>query len=129
MKYFLLFLSLLSCSNYLKVIEKKIVLNSYNDYFVIVNKIDNKRIKKWYNYFEKNKEGLKNLVPKKFPIPKESEFQFKFFAVDSLNKRYLIRYFAFQPDPIDIAGWQMIFIFKKNGKLEKIFLSEVPLEK
>jgi len=130
MKYFLIFLFLLNCSfNYLKEVEKKIVLAPYNDYFVVVNKVDNKKIEKWHNYFEKNKKELKKLAKKYFPVPEESNFQFKFFAYDSLKGDYLIRYFAFKPNPIDIAGWHFIFILDKNGRLKKAFLSEVPLEK
>jgi hypothetical protein len=130
MEYLLIFLFLLNCSfNYIREVKKKIVLAPYNNYFVIVNKVDNKKIEKWHNYLEKNKEGLKKLAQKFFPVPEECEFQFKFFAYDSLNEDYLIRYFAFKPQPTDIAGWHFIFILDKNGRLKKVFLSEVPLEK
>ncbi|MCS7249547.1 MAG: hypothetical protein N2323_05120 [candidate division WOR-3 bacterium] len=129
MKIFLIFLFLSCGLDYLKEAKRKAVLSYYEDYFVVVNKIDNKRIKKWHNYFTKNPNSLKELCRKFFSIPKESNFDFKFFAYDSLNKRYLIRYFAFKPNPIDIAGWQVIFIFNEKGNLDKVYVSEVPLEK
>lgn len=130
MKIFLTFLLFLSCGlDYLKEAKRKVVLSYYEDYFVVINNLNNEKIKKWHNYFNKNPNYLKEICQKFFTIPKESDFGFKFFAYDSLNKRYLMRYFAFKPEPIDIAGWQVIFIFNSKGDLDKVYVSEVPLEK
>lgn len=130
MAILLIFLFFLTCNrNYLGEAKKKVVLSHYEDYFIIINKVDNEKIKKWHNYFVRNPNYLKEICQNFFSIPQESNFEFKFFAYDSLNERYLMRYFAFKPNPIDIAGWQVIFIFDKKGKLEKVYVSEVPLEK
>lgn len=130
MKIFLIFLLFFACSkNYLKEAKRKAVLNYYEDYSVFINNVNNKKIKRWHNYFIRNPNYLKELCQKFFLFPKESNFEFKFFAYDSLNKRYLLRYFAFKPNPIDIAGWQVIFLFDEKGNLDKVYISEVPLEK
>ncbi|MEO0086693.1 MAG: hypothetical protein ABIK77_00230 [candidate division WOR-3 bacterium] len=130
MRIFLILLFFFTCSvNYLKEAERKVVLNGYEDNFIVINEIKNEKIKKWHCYFIKNLNYLKQLCEKFFSIPEESNFEFKFFAYDSLNKKYLMRYFAFKPNPIDIAGWQVIFIFNARGDLDKVYISEVPLEK
>ncbi len=57
-------------------------------------------------------------------------FKYKFTSIDEERNRLILRYFARISYPTILAGYQYQFVVNlKNGRLEQILLSEVPLER
>ncbi|MEO0102781.1 MAG: hypothetical protein ABIK81_03665 [candidate division WOR-3 bacterium] len=111
--------------------EKKASVGHYEDFFIVSNGNGFKKdVAKWRREIEKDKKFLIHLTKKFFPIPDDTEFEFKFVGRDTVNRYLFLRYFAPLRDPKgEIAGWQVLFIFRERDKsCEKILISEVPLE-
>jgi hypothetical protein len=78
---------------------------------------------------ESNESLLCQLVQKHIPVKSHLEFRFSYAGYDSLNKRLILRYFAPNPAPGEIAGWQVQIIYRLPKLiLERAFVWAVPLE-
>lgn len=126
---------LLSCPPQAKILkdaEKKARVGYYDDFFLVTSEGNGFKedVAKWRKEIEKDKKFLLSLTKRFFPIPDDSEFEFKFVGRDTVNKYLFLRYFAHLRDPKgEIAGWQVLFLFRENDKtLQKVFVAEVPLE-
>ncbi|MEO0116881.1 MAG: hypothetical protein ABIK97_04990 [candidate division WOR-3 bacterium] len=128
----ILLLSCLPQSKILKDADKKASVGHYEDFFIVISNGNGFKedVTKWRREIEKDKKFLIHLTKKFFPIPDDTEFEFKFVGRDTVNKYLFLRYFAPLRDPKgEIAGWQVLFIFRERDKsCEKILISEVPLE-
>lgn len=78
---------------------------------------------------EANEKLLRQLVRKHYDVKSPLEFQFSYAALDSANCRLVIRYFAPNAQPDELAGWQIQFIYRlPKFTLDSIYVWAVPLE-
>lgn len=80
---------------------------------------------------EENIELLPVVTKQLFP-GEESEliFKYKFTSLDESRNKLILRYFAPISSPKIIAGYQCQFVVDlKNGELEEIRMSKIPLER
>ena len=72
---------------------------------------------------------LLDTITKRFSAISHKQYQFKYAAVDEESNLLLLRYFARIVEHPIYAGHQIQFVFDIDSrKLQKIFVSEVPLE-
>uniref|UniRef100_A0A7C3Z2Z1 Uncharacterized protein n=1 Tax=candidate division WOR-3 bacterium TaxID=2052148 RepID=A0A7C3Z2Z1_UNCW3 len=129
---FLLFAGFCFQGKVLKGAEGKAMVGRYEDFFLVSGEGDSFKqdVARWRKEIERDNKFLVRLARKYFPVPEESEFQFKFVGRDTVNHYLFLRYFAPLLDPKGtIAGWQILFLFSEKDKtLKRILISEVPLE-
>ncbi|MGB9742638.1 MAG: hypothetical protein ACP5JB_00385 [candidate division WOR-3 bacterium] len=78
---------------------------------------------------EAHEPWLRQLVRQHYAVKSPLEFSFSYAGIDSLNRRLIIRYFAPNPNPDEIAGWQVQFVYRLPRLiLECIYIWAVPLE-
>jgi len=78
---------------------------------------------------EANEQILRQLVRTHISVKSPLEFHFSYAGYDSLNNRIILRYFAPNPQPEEIAGWQVQFVYRlPSYRLELAYVSAVPLE-
>lgn len=78
---------------------------------------------------EKNRFHLQHALETKLGISLPQSIKYNYTGYDSVNQRIIIRYYASHPQPHIIAGWQAQLVYQfPSLVLEKIYISEVPLE-
>ena len=88
-----------------------------------------KLVKPWRREIEDNPEVMRGIAEKYYSIPMESGFGYMYVGADSVSHRVVLRYFAYDPHPVIMAGWQIMFVFDRGAKkLVNVCTTEVPLE-
>ena len=88
-----------------------------------------KLVAPWRAALEDEPELLRGAGAKYFSIPPAVPFHYMYVAEDSAAHRLILRYFAYEPKPMVIAGWQLQFVFdERSGKLVGGYAQELPLE-
>jgi hypothetical protein len=88
-----------------------------------------KLVKPWRAEIEGNPELLRAIAEKYFSLPEESHFKYMYVGEDASADQVVLRYFAHDPHPIIMAGWQIFLVFDRRAKsLAAVYASEVPLE-
>lgn len=84
----------------------------------------------WRTDIESNEKVLRQLVRERFDLGKVPlEFRYMYTGLDSAANVAVVRYFAFQPNPIEIAGWEVFLVYLlPRGRLVRAYVAEVPLE-
>ncbi|MEO0020855.1 MAG: hypothetical protein ABIK48_01595 [candidate division WOR-3 bacterium] len=78
---------------------------------------------------EANENLLRQLVRQRYDVKSPLEFRFSYAGLDSANRRLIIRYFAPDAQPHELAGWQVQFICRlPKLTLDSIYVWAVPLE-
>jgi len=86
-------------------------------------------VKDWRAELEAEPGFMRQVAEKYFALPEPSPFHFMYVGEDSVQGRVLLRYFAYDPHPVIMAGWQILFVFdRQSRRLAEVFTSEVPLE-
>ncbi len=78
---------------------------------------------------EKHRFLLHLELETKLGISLPQPIKYNYTGYDSINQRIIIRYYASNPQSRIIAGWQAQLVYQLPSlALEKIYISEVPLE-
>ncbi len=78
---------------------------------------------------ERHEGLLRTLVRERFEADVPLEFHFMYAGYDSTNRRLILRYFAYNPVPIEIAGWQVQLVYSLPAtRLCAAFVEALPLE-
>ncbi len=89
-----------------------------------------KRVSVWRADVERHEGVLRKLVRERFDAYKiPLEFKYMYTGLDRTSNIAVLRYFAFHPHPVEIAGWEVFLAYRlSDGRLAKVYVSEVPLE-
>lgn len=78
---------------------------------------------------EANENLLRQLVRQRYDVKSPLEFRFSYAGLDSANSRLIIRYFAPDAQPHELAGWQVQLVYRlPKLTLDSIYVWAVPLE-
>jgi len=78
---------------------------------------------------ETHEAVLRRLVRERIDLKAPLEFEFKYAALDSGRTRLILRYFARDPEPQLIAGWEVFLVYSlPRRRLISARVAEVPLE-
>jgi len=89
-----------------------------------------KRALAWRRDAEGNEPALRALVRDRLDTEKMPlEFRHMYTGLDSAAGAAALRYFAFHPEPREIAGWEVFLVYElRSGRLVRAFVSALPLE-
>lgn len=88
-----------------------------------------RRVESLRRDIEAHESVLRRLVRERIDLKAPLEFQFKYAAVDTSRTRLILRYFAPDPSPQLIAGWEVFLIYSlPRCRLVAARVAEVPLE-
>jgi hypothetical protein len=86
-------------------------------------------VRPWREEVDEHPELLRGVAEKYFSLPEPLEFHYMYIGEDSVAHRVLLRYFAYDPHPVIMAGWQVQLVFDAGTKrLLEVYTTEVPLE-
>jgi len=78
---------------------------------------------------ERHETWLRSAVRYRLDVDVPLEFRFMYAGYDSVNRRLLLRYFAPNPDPMEIAGWQVQLVYSgRCPQLREVWVEALPLE-
>jgi hypothetical protein len=87
------------------------------------------RVHYWRDRIEDDPEFLPRIAEKFYYIPGNVRFHFTYVGEDRSRDAVVLRYFAYAPKPVIIAGWQVQFVFDgSTRRLREVLTTEVPLE-
>ena len=87
------------------------------------------RAASWREEIEDEPGFLRTIGEKYFSIPRASSFGLMYSGEDTAHRTVILRYFAYDPKPVIMAGWQIQFVFDRaSGRLQQVYACEVPLE-
>jgi hypothetical protein len=88
-----------------------------------------KLVRGWRDELESDPGIMSRAAGKFFVLPDSCPFHYMYVAEDSAQGKVLLRYFAYDPKPVIMAGWQLLFVFDRRARrLDRVYASEVPLE-
>lgn len=117
--------------NFILSSEQSVQIGRYPYYFRLLSEreIKDKNITPLIREGKKHRPLLEQQLKKQLGISLSKPIEYNYTGYDSINQRVIIRYFACNPEPRQIAGWQVQVVYKLPSLLlEDIYLSEVPLE-
>lgn len=101
----------------------------YYHYPLLAGHCLHKKVPALRHDIEANEQILRQLVRKQIAVKSPLEFSFSSAGYDSINNRIILRYFAPNPKPEEIAGWQIQFIYRlPNYLIDRAYVWTVPLE-
>jgi len=89
-----------------------------------------KRAEAWKQDIEQNERVLRQLVRDRYDTKSPLEFRFMYVAVDTANRRAVVRYFAREADQTSwVAGYEVFLGYSlPSGRLEQAWVNRLPLE-
>ncbi len=88
-----------------------------------------RKAESWRKDIENHESILRRIVRSRFDVKTPLEFNYMYTALDSARNAAVIRYFTFNPKPEEIAGWEVLLVYKlPRGNLIEAFVAAVPLE-
>lgn len=117
--------------NFILSSEQSVRIGWYPYYFRLLSEreIKDKNITPLIREGEKHRPLLEQQLKKQLGVSLPEPIKYNYTGYDSINQRVIIRYFACNPEPRQIAGWQVQVVYKLPYLLlEDIYLGEVPLE-
>ncbi len=88
-----------------------------------------KKSEAWCKDIECHEKVLRRIVREHFDVKTPLEFDYMYTGFDSTRNAAIVRYFAFNADPIEIAGWEVLLVYAlSSGRLAQAFVAAVPLE-
>jgi len=135
--FILLVVVALSCPNRSQVVRlltpegPPVEVGHYPDYLRILSGNDRLSVRAaaLRPDIESHESVLRTIVRQRIQLKAPLEFQFKYAGYDSVHQRLVLRYFARNPNPVEIAGWEVFLVYTlPRPRLLKAFVAEVPLE-
>lgn len=83
----------------------------------------------WRKDIDCHERVLRDLVRSRFELKAPLEFGFMYAGYDSTAGNAIVRYFAHDPNPVELAGWEVFLVYAlPRGRLAAAWVNEVPLE-
>lgn len=96
---------------------------------ISVNHRAHRPVKRLRSDVERHEAWLRRAVRDRLDADVPLEFRFMYAGYDSVNRRLLLRYFAPNPDPMEIAGWQVQLVYSgRCPQLREAWVEALPLE-
>lgn len=93
------------------------------------NHRSHRSVKRLRSDVERHEAWLRRAVRDRLDANVPLEFRFMYAGYDSVNRRLLLRYFAPNPNPMEIAGWQVQLVYSgRCPRLREVWVEALPLE-
>jgi hypothetical protein len=89
------------------------------------------RARPWADDAERHENVMRTLVRERYDVKSALEFRYKYTALDSARNLFVLRWFARSGAPEEkrgIAGWEVLLLYTRRGRLAEAWVNEVPLE-
>lgn len=111
--------------------NQAVQIDRYPYYFRLMSEdeIKKREITRLIKDGEKHRFLLQHELETKLGISLPQPIKYNYTGYDSINQHIIIRYYASNPQSRIIVGWQAQLVYQLPSLvLEKIYVSEVPLE-